>query len=142
MATKRTQPTPPADSAVTHRDVDIVELRAALERARTAPLSAEDYALLTGTVDTFTALTRELQLKGMTLERLRRLFLGGESEKTKKVLGDDETAAKKDESESAVSSKGTDEKQKRKGHGRNGAEAYTGAKREKVEHAMMHSGDA
>ena len=140
MASKRTQSSPPADGPATHRDVDIKELRAALERARTA-LSAEDYTLLTGAVDTFTALTRELQLKGVTLERLRRLFLGGDSEKTKKVLGDEEQTTKKDESESAVPSKATDEKGKRKGHGRNGAEAYTGAKREKVEHATMHGGD-
>lgn len=138
MASKRNQPQrPDIDGAATHRDVDIGELRAALERARVGPLSAEDHALLTGAVDTFTALTRELQLKGMTLERLRRLFLGGDSEKTKKVLGDDEKVAKKDES--AVPSKDTGEKPK--GHGRNGAQAYTGAKREKVEHATLHGGD-
>ena len=136
MASKRTQPAPPPNSPATHRDVDIGELRAALDRARVGPLSVEDHALLTGAVDTFTALTRELQLKGATLERLRRLFLG-ESEKTKKVLGDDQKAAKKDES--AVPSKDTGEKAK--GHGRNGAEAYTGAKREKVEHAALHGGD-
>ena len=78
-----------------------------LERARAA-LSPEDYALLTVAVDTFTALTRELQLKGATLERLRRLFLGSTSEKTKKVLGDDEKGKGEEEKasgESAVPSK-------------------------------------
>ena len=142
MGSKRKQQQAPATGgAATHRDVDINELRAVLERARVA-LSAEDHALLTGAVDTFTALSRELQLKGVTLERLRRVFLGVNSEKTKKVLGDDEkkeTEKEDDEGEPVVPSKGGAEK--KKGHGRNGAEAYTGAKREKVAHPSLHGGD-
>lgn len=131
------------EGAVKYRDVDVESLRGALERARAA-LSAEDYALLTGAVDTFTALTRELQLKGATLERLRRLFLGSTSEKTKKVLGDEEQGAageaEQGAGESVVPPKGA-AKEKPKGHGRNGAAAYSGAKREKVAHASLHGGD-
>lgn len=127
-----------------HRDVDVKELQAALERAR-AVLSAEDYALLTGAVDTFTALTRELQLKGVTLERLRRLFLGSSTEKTSKVLGNDDAVEGETQSgdESATSARGGDgaDAKKAKGHGRNGAAAYTGAKREKVAHPSLHRGD-
>jgi len=141
MASKRNQPTPAPKSsiggAVEFRDVDLKELRAVLERARTAPMSAEDHALLTGAVDTFTALTRELQLKGVTLERLRRLFLGSTSEKTKKVFGDDE---KKESAPDGPPKAGATE-EKAKGHGRNGAAAYTGARREKVAHASLHGGD-
>ena len=140
MASKRNQPkrapSSPAGGAAEFRDVDLKELRGALDRARSA-LSAEDYALLTGAVDTFTALTRELQLKGVTLERLRWLFLGSKSEKTKKVLGDDEK--KKSVSDSPPTSESPDEKPK--GHGRNGADAYTGATREKVVHASLQGGD-
>jgi len=51
-------------------------------------MSAEDHALLTGAVDTFTALTRELQLKGVTLERLRWLMLRAAA--TRAVLQPDE----------------------------------------------------
>lgn len=132
------------DAGAKFRDVDVNELRAALERARAA-LSAEDYALLTGAVDTFTAMTRELQLKGVTLERLRRLFLGSSSEKTSKVLGDDDAAAGEEEEESSTgkSRSGDDagKKEKKKGHGRNGAAAYSGAKREKLTHPALHGGD-
>jgi len=141
MSAKRTRikpPKSPAAGAAEYRDVDVKELRAALERARAA-LSAEDYALLTGAVDTFTALTRELQLKDVTLERLRRLFLGSTSEKTKKVLGDDEK--KMDEGTCASPAEDGAAREKAKGHGRNGAEAYTGAKREKVAHEALHGGD-
>ncbi|KAF0169602.1 MAG: transposase IS66 family [Limisphaerales bacterium] len=140
MASKRNQPktapSSPAGGAAEFRDVDLKELRGALDRARVA-LSAEDYALLTGAVDTFTALTRELQLKGVTLERLRRLFLGSTSEKTKKVLGDDD----RKESAPEVPPKSGVTEEKAKGHGRNGAAAYTGATREKVVHASLHGGD-
>ena len=69
MGSKRHQHKAAATDTVEHRDVDVEELRAVLARARIAPLSAEDHALLTGAVDTLTALTRELQLKGVTLAR-------------------------------------------------------------------------
>jgi hypothetical protein len=125
----------------TYRDVDVLQLKGALERARAA-LSAEDFALLSGAVDTFTALTRELQLKGATLERLRRLFLGSASEKTSKVLGDEEAGGHEEEEQppGASTAEGTEKTTKRKGHGRNGAAAYTGAKREKVAHQELLSG--
>ena len=74
---RRTKPER-APGTATYRDVNVEQLKGALERARAA-LSADDFALLSGAVDTFTALTRELQLKGVTLERLKRLFLGSVS---------------------------------------------------------------
>ena len=121
--------------------MDVKELKAALERAR-GVLSAEDYALLTGAVDTFTALTRELQLKGATLERLRRLFLGGSSEKTKKVLRKEEEGEESQGESSASSTGASEEKPKAKGHGRNGAAAYSGATRKTVAHESLHAGDS
>ena len=142
MVSKRNQPKRPAPAgAVDYRDVELAQLRAVLERARTV-LSAEDHALLAGAVDTFTALTRELQLKGATLERLRRLFLGSTSEKTKKVLGEDEKKEEKNDEAAATPAADGADKQKGKGHGRNGAAAYTGAKKEQVAHASLHGGDA
>jgi hypothetical protein len=127
----------------TCRDVDVKEVREALERAR-AVVSASDYALLTSAVDTFTALTRELQLKGVTLERLRRLLLGSTSEKTSQVLGDEAAAAGAQKSPSAPdvpSPEGASGSEKKaKGHGRNGATAYVGAKREKVSHPSLQRG--
>lgn len=135
---KRSSPAP-ADAGQ-FRDVDIKELRAALERARTQVLSPEDHALLCGAVDTFTALTAELQLKGVTLERLRRLFLGSSSEKTSKVLKDDENGDTGKGKHTPPKKKKPDD-DKAPGHGRNGATAYTGAKHEQVEHESLHSGD-
>jgi len=137
MASRRHQTQP----LTGYRDVDVKQLQAALERAQ-AVLSAEDHALLAGAVDTFTALTRELQLRSATLERLRRLFLGGSSEKTKKVLGDERQGGgdEQKDGEPVVPSK--EAQKKARGHGRNGAAAYTGARREKVAHEAMQGGDS
>lgn len=143
MASKQKEREQRADAEAQLRDVDVTELRAALERVR-AVVSAEDYALLTGAVDTFTAMTRELQLKGVTLERLRRLFLGSSSEKTSKVLGDEAVGEEEEEKSStgkSPSGDDADKKEKKKGHGRNGAAAYTGAKRERLMHPVLHGGD-
>lgn len=136
---RRTKPER-APGTATYRDVNVEQLKGALERARAA-LSADDFALLSGAVDTFTALTRELQLKGVTLERLKRLFLGSVSEKTSKVLGEDDAAEEEPPSDAASEEKEGKQAKKRRGHGRNGAAAYTGAKRKKVTHPAMHSGD-
>lgn len=143
-APKHVSTTPPAGGAPHFRDVDVKELRAALERARAA-LDPADFTLLTGAVDTFTALTRELQLKGVTLERLRRLFMGSSSEKTSKVLGDEPDDKPADDKGTAdkdtTPEKTSDNKERPKGHGRNGVTAYPGAKRKKVTHDSLHHGD-
>ena len=136
---------PATRRATKFRDVDIAQLRAALERARTAPLSGDDHALLTGAVDTITALTSALQLEGVTLARLRRLFLGKTSEKKKKVLGDDEKTSPAEGKEESAAPAGNDAEAAQppaRGHGKKGNAAYTGAGRKKVQHETMHRGDS
>jgi transposase len=113
------------------RDLPIAELTGIVERAKTA-LSETDYAKLKTAVDTLTFLTQELQAKGTTIDRLRRMLFGASTEKTSQVIG--ETTA-------ADASGGIVEKPKRPGHGRNGAAAYTGADKVKVPHPTLHGGD-
>jgi transposase len=141
------------------RDLPLEELKSILDRARTAPLDEQDLEKLTGAVDTLAFLTQELEKKGASIKRLRKLIFGASTEKTSQVVGDDTSppdaanADKEDHTETSekvgASSGGggtSDEgkqkrKKKKKGHGRNGASAYTGAQKVKVPHEMLKPGD-
>jgi len=133
---------------VRRREVELKELEAILERSREGALSPEDHEKLKAAVDTLAVLTRELETKGTSILRLRRLVFGPSTEKTSRVLGD----AARAEGGSADS---TDEgevgdrvsageraqvRAKRPGHGRNGAAAYRGADKVKVGHAALTHG--
>ena len=110
------------------RNVDMGELQTILERARSGPLEGEDYATLKSAVDTLGFLTRELEAKGASIERLRKLFFGGSSEKTQNVVPGASPSGK--EKKAAPG----------KGHGRNGAAAYTGAGHVNVTHPTLNAG--
>ena len=104
-------------------DVDRQELETILERTRAGALSPEDHEKLKAAVDTLGILTRELEAKGTSLDRLRRLLFGPRTETTSRVLGDvagDQGGATGD---------GATVKEKRPGHGRHGVAAYHGADR-------------
>ena len=60
------------------------DLQGLLERTRTV-LSEQDQSTLEAVVDTLAFLTRELESKGTTIERLRRLLFGPSTEKTSGV---------------------------------------------------------
>jgi transposase len=68
-------------------DVDIEELKAALERIKTGRGTPEDYELIERLIDSYVDLTQLLRQRGTTIARLRRLFGLTGSEKTKDVLG-------------------------------------------------------
>jgi transposase len=107
------------------QEVNAEELAGIVERAGGA-LSAAEHAKLKAATSTLVFLTAELKTKGVTIERLKRMLFGGQSETTRKVLKRDKRA------------KGPGEKTV--GHGKNGAAAYTGADREQVKHAVLQSG--
>jgi transposase len=113
----------------TRNKLEMAELAAILERAR-GVLSDEDHAMLTSAVDTLAILSHELEAKGASIQRLRRLLFGPSTEKTSRVLGL-ETAGV------VVADK---VQEKRPGHGRNGVAAYTGAERVKVAHESLTHG--
>jgi hypothetical protein len=119
--------------------LDVKELQEIIERAGSGPLSEADRSKLSETVDTLAWLQQELGDKDATLARLRGLFGLNTSEKTKDVLkgesGDEQSKPPKDEAASKES------KKKPKGHGRKGADAYTGAERVKVSHESLKPGD-
>ncbi|MFC1482348.1 IS66 family transposase [Myxococcota bacterium] len=139
------------------REVRLEELKAILARARTAPLSEEDLGKLEGAVDTLAFLTQELEAKGASIKRLRKLIFGASTEKTSQVTGKptagsaggadsadeaDGAAATGDGGSAADADEQKKTKPKRKGHGRNGAADYRGAEKVKVAHESLKRGDA
>jgi transposase len=117
---------------IKHLDLDMAELEAILERTRSGPLSEEEHHRLKAVVTTLAHLTRELEKKRTSITRLRNLLFGPRTEKSGDVL-------KKPAGTSGTAGKG--KKKKRKGHGRNGADAYQGAKKVEGPHGTLKSGD-
>lgn len=74
---------------------------------------------------------RELEKKKISINRLKKLF-NIQNEKSKNILP---------EETSENNYKRKEERKKRKGHGRNGASKYSGAKRVKVSHPTLKKGD-
>ena len=128
--------------APAHREVRLEELKAILARARTSPLSEEDVGALEGAVDTLAYLTQELDRKGVSIKRLRKLIFGASTEKTSQVVGAPtvDTASEADNASSERGAGEPQDKPKRKGHGRNGADAYQSAEKVAVPHASLKPG--
>jgi transposase len=119
--------------AAKQREVQIGELTGIVERARSGPLGEADFSMLKTAIETLAFLTEELRAKGASIDRLRRMLFGASTEKTSRVVGEGEKPS--------APSTGS-EKPKAPGHGRNGAAAYTGAKKIKVPHGVLQHGDA
>ena len=112
------------------------DMSAILARAKVGPLGEHDIETLETVIDTLAFLTQEVDAKGASITRLRKLLFGPSTEKTSKVLKD--PPAKNKDKQPPDPSKPP---KKRTGHGRNGAAAYTGAKKEQIEHPSLQHGD-
>jgi transposase len=128
------------------------ELEALLDRARTAPLSEQDYAKLKAVVETLGYLTDLLEDRKTTIQKLRQLLFGATTEKIRNLVKTEtqQASAEAGQQRSEGShtppagpggeqSPGRDEKPK--GHGRNGASSYTGATEIKISHESLKPGD-
>jgi transposase len=122
------------------RTLSIDELQGIMERAKPVLREADHEALLQA-VRTLTFLTQELQAKGASLERLRRMLFGSPTEKTSQVL-DNATSTGGDGSKTGERGQGKDaDRPKAPGHGRNGASAYSGAEKIRVPHGKLQGGN-
>ena len=123
-------------------DLTPEELKTLLKRVETV-VSKEDYEKIKAMAETIEALSNLAGEKASTIKRLLKMLFGQTSEKKKNVLGgsDDD---RNDEDDTPDESKPQDPegpKKKRKGQGRNGASAYTGAKRVTLNHETLKHGD-
>ena len=137
-------------------EIDMSKLEDALRRAE-EKLDEKDYTILRAVVDAYDTITELVDDKNTSIARLRKMLFGASTEKTKTVLGGDESIAPLAQESSAspttaaetdakpASSVATDaekaEKKPQKGHGRNGADAYAGAEKIVVRHESLQPGD-
>jgi hypothetical protein len=134
-------------------EVDSPRLEDVLGRAEQA-LPLEDVALIRAVVEAYRYVVELVDDKNTSIGRLRQLLFGSRTEKTSAVLGrtadlrdappangaaaDTEPAGGEVDSDG---SKETDQAPARKGHGRNGADAYRGAGGIDVPHPSLQAGD-
>ena len=117
-----------------------------LQRAAGA-LNPEDYQLIKAVVESYAYLTDLLEDKGTTIQRLRKLLFGASTEKTRAVFEPQphhaEGATPPVASADGAGATATpDTAALRKGHGRHGAEDYSGAEKISVSHTSLHAGNA
>jgi transposase len=124
-------------------ELDRSELEAILERAKTA-LSQEEYTKLHAAMETLIFLTAELEKKRVSVQRLKQLLFGITTETTQKVMEKilDEAGKESKPGDDTENSKEAENRQKAKGHGRNGAEEYVGAETIRVQHESLKPGDS
>jgi transposase len=125
-------------------ELSMKDLEAILEHAKAA-LSQEEFATLQGAMQTLGFLTRELEKKSVSIQRLKQLLFGASTETTAKVIEKIlERGGEGKAVDAGVAAGGSEAGpgERPKGHGRNGADAYHGAKRVRVPLAGLHAGDA
>ena len=140
-------------------DVDMNRLEDVLRRAEAA-LDEEDYALIKVVVESYNYVTDLVGDKNTTIRRLRQMLFGARTEKTATVVGKTPPEATaptqptpKADGQSGAEASGekpdagngehgdSEASDKTKGHGRNGADAYTAAEKIEVPHATLAPGD-
>ena len=107
----------------------------------------EDFERIRNVLETFRFITEKLKEDNVRIKQLLKQILGIKSEKSKKVFQEAQSEQSKTETaeSDAGSALGDGREQKiatkkPKGHGRNGAEKYTGAENVWVEHSELKSG--
>lgn len=133
-------------------DASVEELQGLVEQTR-AVLSADGYRKLKAGIDTLGFVTKLVENQEATIAGLRKLLCPASTEKTAKVLekaglcGGEKTGKSPDQKttsnhQDSSGQLGPQAEKPAPGHGRNGADAYTGAQNVVVPHAMWKSGDA
>jgi len=117
-------------------EVNLEEWEALLERARGEPLDEASYQKLQAALRAFRVLTEMIGEKNTTISRLRALLSKPSTEKTSKVL--EQAGIKAPPKNSPPANAPGPPKP---GHGRNGAQAYGGARRIKIAHASLKPGN-
>jgi transposase len=129
---------------ISFQDLEVGKLEALLLKIQPL-LEAEDFQLLDRVITTLVLVLECIQKKNMSIRRLLRMIFGPKTESSGNLLPKDkekekDPAAARD-GQSSGSTGANPPSGKRKGHGRNGAEDYTGAERVAVAHQSLKAGD-
>ncbi len=137
---KATEPIPKTPSCATEpKEVSIHQLKTIIERAGQGPLNPQDCQLLLSVSETLALLTEQLEHKNISIGRLRKLLFGASTETLDKLA--QKTAPADHEDDPEPPQEPGDKPKPGPGHGRNGAEAYTGAKKVNIHHETLKPGD-
>lgn len=126
-------------------EVDLDQVSDLQQRLAQGRLEKGDDQIISGMLHTLVVVSKLLQAKNTTIGRLRKMLFGQKTEKASKLFGKrDKNKSEKDNDRGPDDTNGTgagtkeDQKAcKRKGHGRIGAKAYTGAQRKKIRHQSL-----
>lgn len=136
----KSHPSPPDNAGCI--DLDIGTLEAIIERSKQKPLNEQDCQLLRSVVETLHVLTQELEKKHVSIQKLKQMLFGATTESTRKVL---EQLLESDKppptDEDQVPPKSETSPPPKPGHGRNGADAYSGAEMVHIKHESLKPGD-
>jgi hypothetical protein len=129
-------------------DLTEKEIQELSKRLKDRCLDPGDYEIIDGIIKTYVYLYTAVQKKRTSIKRLLQVLFGS-TEKSKKLLkkSDKHKVKEAEEYEAekadpAGGDKSDQAKQKKaKGHGRNGASAYSGAERVAVKHPDLKTGD-
>ena len=122
--------------------VDIAELQAGVEAVRGLIPEALRQKFALG-FESLRYLQELIAAREATLRKLRQLIFAEQSEKLKKVFPEKAASGNAPAGEAAPPEASSQEnKPKAKGHGRNGAGAYSGAERIAIPHSVFQSGCA
>jgi transposase len=133
------------NATIPRLELSMEDLHRLVERARPA-LSEKEQQQLTAALDTLAYLTHLVEDQDTTIQQLRKTLFGTTStEKTSKVLenigGPQAEAEAGGETSTADGDSAQRSTAQHKGHGRNGAQAYTGGNKVQVPHASLRRGD-
>jgi transposase len=141
------------------------KLEEILRRLEAKELAADDYETIQAVIGSYVYLVNVVGAKETTIRRLRQIIFGTKTEKTSAVIGGlkvaehvspeaDAATQSPTAIEAEGSAKATTEtpaesdsppsveaSPKSPGHGRNGADAYTGAEKIEVRHESLQAGD-
>lgn len=134
-------------------EVDARQLEETLRRVE-GKLDEKDYDLIRAIFESYAYVTDLVEDKNTSIRRLRHLLFGARTEKTDAVVQRsqetadddhprDDTTASHSSQEHEATADSSDEAGTtcKKGHGRNGADAYRGAEQIDVPHESLQSGD-
>ena len=125
-------------------ELSVEELNALVDRVNRGEVQQGDGEIIEAMAEMIKFINSVLKEKNISIKRLRRIIFGAKTEKTetvvKKPQGEEKAQPKSAEDGDAAGG-AEQEKKKRKGHGRNGAEAYRGAARVRVAHPTLKPRD-
>lgn len=110
-----------------------------LRRVEQAGLEEGDLKLIRALFESYAYITDLIDDKNASITRLRKLLFGARTEKTAHVVRRDQPAPEVSAEPAPLPPQESEER--KRGHGRNGADNYPGANRVKVPHESLQPGD-